>query len=212
MSDEVSTRQYRSELRAEQARRTRAGILTACADLFSAQGYQATTIAAIARRARVSAETVKAAGSKAELLIASFEVLFALEEGQKSLAASEAGRGVLALSDEALLPAVTAAITEANARARRLWTQLLAAAQSDELVADALARMLDNRHADFRGLVDELVRRGLTRPDLDAGAAAAELSFLFSPEGYQQLVDQSGWSEQRYREWLLGAAARTVGR
>lgn len=210
MSDDGVSRQYHSDLRAEQARRTRARILRACAELFSSDGYQATTIAAIARRARVSAETVKGAGSKAELLIASFEVLFALEEGQGSLADSAAGRGVLELPDQALLPAVVDAIVDANARGRRLWTQLLAAAQADTVVAAALQRMLDNRHADYRALVSELVRRGLTGPEVDAGSVAAELSFLLSPEGYQQLVDQSGWSEQRYRDWLVTAASRAI--
>lgn len=210
MSGEIVTRQYHSEVRAEQARRTRTRILQACAELFSAAGYQATTIAAIAKRARVSSETVKAAGSKAELLIASFEVLFALEEGQSSLADSEAGRGILELPADALLPSVAAALTEANARGRRLWTQLLAASLSDELAAAALQRMLEYRRRDYLGLVDLLQARGIAHAGVQRERAAAELSFLMSPESYQQLVDQSGWSEDEYRDWLVGALRRVV--
>lgn len=80
MSEQTFSRSYHSELRAEQAQRTRERIMQAAAHEFGTSGYQATTMAAIARSAGVSTETVKAAGSKAELLIRSFETVFALQE------------------------------------------------------------------------------------------------------------------------------------
>jgi AcrR family transcriptional regulator len=63
------TRRYDSSRRQEQARETRRAILSAAYDLFVRDGYAKTTIAAIARRAEVSPETIYAAfGSKPNVL------------------------------------------------------------------------------------------------------------------------------------------------
>lgn len=198
-------RAYRSELRARQAQETRARIVAASARLFATRGYQATTIAAIAREAGVSAETVKTSASKAELLIAAFEVTFSGSEAAESLTDTEIGAGLLDMPDDGFLDSVLAQITTANARGHALWTVLLGAALSDPVVDGALQRMLAHRRADLDGLVDELIRRGIAAGLPDPSAAAAAISFLISPESYQQLVAQSGWSEQRYAAWLRTA-------
>jgi hypothetical protein len=101
-------------------------------------------------------------------------------------------------------------ITTANERGHGLWTVLLGAALSDPVVDEALRRILDNRRADYRGLVAELRRRGLAAAQGDAESIADTLSFLLSPEGYQQLVVQSGWSRDRYDAWLRAAVIAEV--
>ncbi|MEI3867666.1 helix-turn-helix domain-containing protein [Microbacterium sp. CCNWLW134] len=194
-------RSYRSELRAQQAMQTRRKIVAAAADLFATQGYQATTLAAIARRAGVSAETVKAAASKAELLIAAFEVTFAGTEAAPSLAETEVAADVLGLPDEVFLTTVIRQIGSANARGYALWTVLLGAAASDPVVGAALQGILDRRAADYRRLVDELIARRLVPSSADPPGRAAAVSFLLSPEGYQQLVGQSGWTHEAYLRW-----------
>ncbi|GGM34883.1 TetR family transcriptional regulator [Microbacterium saperdae] len=209
---EVVSRTYRSELRVRQARETRARIIAAAAGLFAAQGYQATTIAAIARAAGVSAETVKTSASKAELLIAAFEVTFSGSEGAESLADTEVAAGLLDLTDDAFLDAVLRQITTANARGHALWTVLLGAALSDAVVDEALRGMLTHRRADLTLLVDELIRRGVARNLRDPAAAAAAISFLISPESYQQLVVQSGWTAESYAVWLRSRVLAEVHR
>ncbi len=203
----AESRTYRSDLRAAQAAETRSRIVAAAAELFASSGYQATTMAAIARVAGVSTETVKAAGAKAELLVAAFERTFSGTEAAPSLAATEAGAGLGDVPDDAFLDVVLARIARANARAHALWTVLLGAALSDAVVGAALAGMLERRRADFRMLVAELARRGAARSGDDV---ADELSFLLSPEGYQQLVTQAGWSPARYLAWLGERVRATV--
>jgi AcrR family transcriptional regulator len=176
------------------------------------RGYQATTLTAIAREAGVSTETVKTAAPKAELLIAAFEVTFAGEESAQSLTDTEVGAGVLDVPDEALLDAVLTRIATANARGHALWTVLLGAAASDPVVDDALQAILARRAADYRRLVDELVTRGYASSVTDPDATAAVLSFLLSPEGYQQLVVQSGWTPQRYTAWMRAAVLAELAR
>lgn len=202
---EAAPRAYRSELRARQAQETRARIVAASARLFATQGYQATTIAAIGREAGVSAETVKTTAAKAELLIAAFEVTFSGSEGADSLTDTEVAAGLLELPDEVFLDVVLTQITTANARGHGLWTVLLGAALSDPVVDAALHRILERRSADYRALVSELRRRGIAAPGIDEATTADALSFLLSPESYQQLVAQSGWTADRYAAWLRAA-------
>jgi AcrR family transcriptional regulator len=209
MTDAVP-RAYRSELRARQAKETRARIVAASARLFATQGYQATTIAAIAREAGVSAETVKTAAAKAELLIAAFEVTFSGSEAAESLADTEVAAGVMELPDDIFLDAVLSQITTANARGHALWTVLLGAASSDQVVDEALRKILEHRAADYRLLVSELMRRGIASDITDPDATADVLSFLLSPESYQQLVAQSGWTPEQYRTWLQSAVLAEI--
>lgn len=202
-----ASRTYRSELRARQAQETRTRVVAASARLFARQGYQATTIAAIAREAGVSAETVKTTASKAELLIAAFEVTFSGSEGAQTLTETDVAAGLLDLPDEVFLDAVLTQIAAANARGHALWTVLLGAALSDPIVDAALRGMLERRRADLRALVAETIGRGIARNVRDPDAAAAAISFLISPESYQQLVVQSGWTPEQYGTWLRTVVA-----
>lgn len=205
MSTASGTRTYRSALRTEQAQRTRRRILDAAAQRFAVDGFQAATLAAIARAAGVSTETVKNAGTKAELLIGAFEVSFAGEEGAQSLADTAPAHGVLDLDDEAFLDVTARTIAAANARSARLWTVLLGASLSDDAVDEALQGMLRRRRADYRLLASELRRRAMVDPGEDLDDLADRLSFLMSPESHQQLVEQSGWSAPRYLDWIRRA-------
>ena len=209
---EAAPRAYRSELRARQAQETRTRIVAASARLFATQGYQATTIAAIAREAGVSAETVKTTAAKAELLIAAFEVTFSGTEAADTLTDTEVAAGVLDLPDEVFLAAVLTQISTANARGHGLWTVLLGAALSDPVVDEALRRILEHRRADYRRLVSELIARGIASPHADQDATADALSFLLSPESYQQLVVQSGWDTDRYGSWLRSTVLAEITR
>ena len=114
---------------------------------------------------------------------------------------------MLQLPDDVFLDAVLTQIAVANSRGYALWTVLLGAAASDPVVDAALQEILNHRAADVRLLVAELTARGYSRELADPDATAATISFLLSPEGYQQLVAQSGWTGERYVAWL-GRAVR----
>ena len=64
-------RRYRSTRRSEQAAGTRAAVIDAARQTFMRDGWQQTTIAAIAQRAGVSAETVYAAASRVSTISSS---------------------------------------------------------------------------------------------------------------------------------------------
>ncbi|KQO97668.1 TetR/AcrR family transcriptional regulator [Leifsonia sp. Leaf264] len=209
MSGKPPTRSYVSSLRTEQAATTRRRILEAAAVCFAENGYSGTSLADIAARAGVSPETVKNNGPKRELLLGAFEQAFAGTEGPAPVVDSDPAQEILAITDaEAFLTATAAFVAAANARTSVLWIEFLAAANADALVAAALDNLLARRRADYRGVVEQLISRGLATGVDDVEAAAATLSFLWSPESHQQLVLQSGWTTEDYDQWLADAARK----
>src|SRR6476646_8940055 len=79
-------RTYSSPLRTKQAQTTRRAVLEAARDLFTAQGYGATTIDQIAARAGVSKPTVfSAVGNKQTVLSAVRDVAMAGDDEQLSI-------------------------------------------------------------------------------------------------------------------------------
>jgi AcrR family transcriptional regulator len=226
-SENGAPRQYRSTLREEQARQTRQRILASAFEVFSAKGYTGASLADIAAGAGVSVESVKVHGPKRALLLGAFELAFAGSAGDESLSERPEVAAIMELEDTgAFLTAMVGLIAEANARTSGLWAAFLAAAAEDAHVGDVLASLLERRHADYRRMVGLLAARGAVgagQVDADAGQMDAGtpsddalqnladiLSFLMSPEGHQQLVQQSGWTFERYRDWLIGTVSATV--
>ena len=78
MPDPVKSRSYRSAARAERAAATRLAVLVAARELFTSQGYVATTVAQVAERAQVSVDTLYASvGRKPQLLLAAHDMVLA---------------------------------------------------------------------------------------------------------------------------------------
>lgn len=201
---------YVSPLRAAQAAATRRRILEAAASAFSSSGYAGASLAQIAEAAGVSVETVKQNGPKSALLLACFDLAFAGEEGDGPLYQREGLAELRAKPRAELLPGLIAFIATANSHVVRLWPRLVEASMMDADVAARLDALQQSRRVDMLGAITVLRDAGLcvsTAPDEDL---AAQLSFLLSPEGYAQLVLESGWSTAQYQRWLATAIERML--
>ncbi|WP_285116083.1 TetR family transcriptional regulator [Leifsonia sp. fls2-241-R2A-40a] len=210
----AGTRPYRSTLRQEHAQQTTRRILEAAAGVFSARGYASASLADIAAAAGVSVESVKVHGPKRALLLAAFELSFGGEAGESSLTERPEIAAIAALDDPyELLARLVAFIAAANARTGGLWSTFTAASRDDDAVRIAYTELLGRRHADYLSMVSLLGERGIASiaPLSPAGRRelADALSFVMSPEGHQQLIGESGWSFERYAEWLH-ATVRTL--
>ena len=98
-------RAYVSTLRREGAARTRQAVLDAARELFTAQGYTATTVDEIAGRAGVSKPTVfAAAGSKPAILKQLRDIALAGDDEPVPVAQRPWFQGALAEPDPRLLP------------------------------------------------------------------------------------------------------------
>ncbi|WP_454300193.1 TetR/AcrR family transcriptional regulator [Salana multivorans] len=196
-------RTYRSELRAEQAARTRTAVVDAARHLFESQGFAATTIAAIAAEAGVSAQTIYASfGSKAALARA---IVGQMEESAE--AATWRERIAAEQEPERILAAFaqwTRALFEASSPS-------FAIAQEAAAELTELARQGDQqRRRGLTSLVERLDAAGALRPGLPLAVAVDRAWIVTSIQTYVHAVEGCGWSPDDYAEWLAETLAAQV--
>lgn len=197
-------RAYDGSRRREQARARRLAVVQAARELFETGGFRQTTIAAIAKRAGVSSESIyKTFGTKAALAKAVFDLELAGDDEPVPIAERPA---VQAIRDE---PDVRRKIT--------LFAEGLAQRQARSAAVQILIR--DGRHVDdsLTPVWAALQREGLTgmtalgRHLLDTGQLREGLTIeqvrdilwnYLAIDAYERLVLIQGWSQQRYSNWL----------
>ncbi len=205
-------RRYASQVRDEQARRTRRAIVTAAHDLFLAQGYAATTIDGIAAAAHVSRRTVfNSAGGKVALLKLALDWAIVGDDEPIALADRPAIKAILAQSDprKALMLWVQTA-GDVAARTAPLGEVLIAAADIDPAAARLLAEASGNRMLGATVFIRFLA----SLDGLAAGITeqrAAELCWaLTDGHLYRLLVAQRGWSTTDFNRWLSGSLSAAL--
>ena len=205
-------KRYASQVRDEQARRTRRAIVTAAHDLFLAQGYAATTIDGIAEAAHVSRRTVfNSVGGKAALLKLALDWAIVGDDEPIALADRPAIKAILAEPDsrKALMLWVQT-VAEVAARTAPLGEVLTAAADIDPSAAELLAEASRNR---LLG-ASMFIRYLASLDGLAAGMTeqhAAELCWaLTDGHLYRLLVAQRGWSTADFNQWLSDSLAAAL--
>jgi AcrR family transcriptional regulator len=206
------SKRYTSQVRDEQARRTRRAIVTAAHDLFLAQGYAATTIDGIAEAAHVSRRTVfNSVGGKVALLKLALDWAIVGDDEPIALADRPAIKAILAESDQRkVLMLWVQTVTEVAARTTPLGEVLVAAADIDPAAAQLLAEASGNRMLG----ATEFIRYLASLDGLAAGITeqrAAELCWaLTDGHLYRLLIAQRGWSTADFNRWLSGSLAATL--
>ncbi len=191
-------RAYRSKRREGEALHTRAKVLEAGKHLFARKGIDATTVAQIAQRAGVSQATVYATvKSKAGLLHALMhEAIFGprFQDAQRRL------DGVVDPVERIALSAqVACAVYEGESA--ELSHLLKASAFSPEL-RKTQQSFEDLRREMQRARIDALFESHRARTGLDKAAAGDILWMFTGRDVYHKLVHESGWSPDRFRDWL----------
>jgi AcrR family transcriptional regulator len=205
-------KRYTSQVRDEQARRTRRAIVTAAHDLFLAQGYAATTIDGIADAAHVSRRTVfNSVGGKAALLKLAWDWAIVGDDEPIALADRPAIKVILAESDprRALMLWVQF-VTDVAGRTTPLGEVLTAAADIDPTAAQLLTETGRNRMVGATVFIRYLA----SLDGLAAGMTeqrAAELCWaLTDGHLYRLLVTQRGWSTADFNRWLSDSLAAAL--
>jgi AcrR family transcriptional regulator len=197
-------RPYRSQLRADQARRTQARITEAARALFLERGFATTTIAAVAEQAGVAPETIYAVyRTKAGLLDGVVRsAVFRNDEPEEVLEASWV-KELLRLPD---LPAQITALARHTAQTVELTSPIyatIAAAGTGAGELDELQRQLqDLRFNGQAAVIAAIATERTLRPGLTVTEAADTFSALASPELHHILTTDRGWSQERYARWL----------
>lgn len=201
----MTERSYSSPLREEQAHETRRRIRDAARRLFEESGFAATTVAAIAREAGVSAATVYATFASKAGIVGS--MLEDLEE-----AAGMGWRIPEMVAEEDPHRCLTLFVAGNRAVFEHGHVILRAACDAmgiPEVKALALAGDANRRRA-----IDTLVTRwhaaGALRPELTPDRAAETAWLLTSVEQYLLATDVLGWSGDTYERWLRELLERVL--
>lgn len=212
MGEEVKgSRSYRSVRRQEQATATRGAVLEAARALFLAQGYAATTVAQVARRAGVNADTVYAAvGRKSELLRAVVETAISGEDRPVPAGERDYVRRIRAATTaEAKIDLYAAALMQMAPRIAPVFQALREAALTDVDCAALHTEITQRRAVNMRLFAADLRATGSVRPDLSDDEVADVVWAMNSSDYYLLLVEGRGWTPAQV-EAHLGDAWRRL--
>jgi AcrR family transcriptional regulator len=197
-------RTYDATRRQEQAQENRALVLSAARARFFADGYTATTIPGVARDAGVSVQMVyKAFGNKGGLLKAVFDVAVTGDDQPIPVAGRDQIKRIQAEPDpQEKLRMYSEYFVQGAQRA--VAVELLArdAATGDPAAADVWDQIQQQRLTGMSQFAGHLHSGG----HLPAGTTVEEardvLWTFTSPELWELLVIQRGWTPTRYGHWL----------
>lgn len=203
-SDKKRPRAYISELRDEQAFKTKKSILKAASTLFISHGWEKTSIAAIAKLAGVSAETIYAKFGNKRSLIKQL-VVDAVRRGEPDIPLVEQrmSRAIFAAQTQNEQIALFASdVTDVLARVAPLLGVVRSAAASEPALAELYRKMQTGRRDNLSVFVAALADKGPLRPPLDRESATNTVWRLASPELYTFMISIEKMNNSAYAEWL----------
>jgi AcrR family transcriptional regulator len=205
-------RRYNSPRRAEQAALTRRAVLEAARELFVADGYAATTVAGVARRARVAVDTVYATvGRKPDLLrevletaISGTDVAVPAQQRDYVRAARAAARA----RDKIEL--YVEGLVAVQQRLAPVFLAVRDAGAADPAAAALWTAISERRAANMRRFAADLRATGELRADLSDDEVADVIWSTNGPEYWVLLVRDRGWSPRRFGELLVDSWTRLL--
>jgi AcrR family transcriptional regulator len=201
-------RSYDASRRREQARARRLAVVLAARDLFERDGFRPTTIAAIAARAGVSAESVyKGFGTKAALAKAVFDLVIAGDDQPVPVAGRPAVQAVRGEPDVRRKIAMFAeGLAQRQARSAGVQILIRDGRHVDDSLAPVWAKLTDEGLAGMTMLGRHLLETGQLRDGISFEEVRDVLWNYLTVDTYERLVLTQGWPLDRYSQWL----ARTI--
>lgn len=209
MEEHVKARFPRREQR---ARATRLAVLEAARKLFTAHGYGATTIQAIADEADVAVQTVYAVfTNKRSILAEVVDVSIAGDDAPVVVNARDWMRPVWEAPTAAeRLRAYAGAVRRIMDGAGDVFAVVAAAATIDPDVVELAETTEQRRVAGARSVIDSVRAVASLRPGLTRDQAVDVLSLLNSPAVFAHLVRRARWTLDQYQTWLADALVREL--
>jgi AcrR family transcriptional regulator len=200
-------RSYDATGRQARAQARRRAVVEAAHELFERDGFRATTIAAIARVAGVSAESVyKGFGTKAALAKAVFDLVIAGDDEPVPIPERPETRAVQAEPDvrrKIALYAETAALR--GHRSAKVQLLIRDGRHVDDTLEEVWQSLLTERLTGMSLLAANFHATGQLRSDLTVDEVRDLLWTYISVELYELLVLDREWSLPRYTAWLTEA-------
>lgn len=194
--------------RREKAQETRRKILEAATVEFSERGYHGATIASIAKRAGVAAQTVYFVfHTKSELMSAAIDHAVLGGDGPEGTPQASAWWAEMT-QQESAVAALRTFVNGAGPlfqRASALSEILRGSALTDDELWQTHQHHESLRREGFGQVVSLLISKGALRPGLDHATATDVLMTVLSDSTYYQLTVERGWSHDQCIEWMCDA-------
>ena len=205
-------RSYDASRRREQARARRLAVVLAARELFERDGFRPATIAAVAARAGVSAESVyKGFGSKAALAKAVFDLVIAGDDEPVPVADRPE---IQAMRDEPdarrKIAMYAGGLAQRQARSARVLILIRDGRHVDDSLAPVWAKLYDEGMAGMTMLGRHLLDTGQLRDGIGLDEVRDLLWNYLAIDHYERLVLTQGWPLQRYAQWLAHAMTSAI--
>ncbi len=212
MTEEVKRRSYDATTRQSQSAATRQRIVDAARALILERGYRATTIAAIAARAGVNADSVyELVGRKPMVLREMIEQ--AISGTDHAVVAEERAYviAVRAEPDPAKKLAIYArAACKTHQRMAPLFLALRDASSTEPEAQQVWQEINDRRAGNMRKFAKDLKEAGGLRRGVSIDQAADIVWAMNSAEMFVLLTTERGWSPKRFEKWLADSWCRIL--
>lgn len=198
----VSGRRYDATRRRKQAARNRERVLDVAEGILLRQGYAETTVSAIARAAEVSNELIyKTFGGKAGLVR---EIQRRGLQGVGPVPAETRSDAMSAREPDAdvVIREWATLATEVAPRVSPIMLLIRSAAANDHDLIELLEEMAAQRLERMTHNAERLIRHAEVRPDLSIEQITDILWTYSSPDLYELLVLQRGWTLAAYGDFL----------
>ncbi|MFE6921705.1 TetR/AcrR family transcriptional regulator [Nocardia sp. NPDC057663] len=205
-------RRYDASGRRAQARARRHAMVLAAQELFESDGFRPTTIAAVAERAGVSAESVyKAFGTKAALAKAVFDVVIAGDDEDVPVYQRPEQQAMLAEPDvRRKIEMFVHGLAQRQARSAKVQFLIRDGRHVDDSLTPVWEKLAEEGLAGMTMLGPHLLETGQLRAGVDLDEVRDVLWNYLAIDTYERLVLARGWSVDRYADWVARAIIAAI--
>lgn len=191
-------RPYVSDTRELSAQATRARILDAAKWLFTRHGIDKVTVAQIAERAEVATPTVYAAFKSKEGMLRAL-----MEAARFGGQFERARRHLQGVTDSVEMVALTATVARSVYEGENRDPDLFRGASSFSPSLRKLEQQFERMRFDMQqARIELLFEQGKAKKGLTHDEARRIMWMYTSRDVFRMLVQEAGWSIDRYEEWL----------
>ncbi len=202
-----SPRRTRRDIAVEATERA---IVEAALLLFQDRGYTATTMEDLAAAAGVAVQTIyNSIGSKRSVLSRAIDYVAAGPEAPTPIPSFMRERTAAASSAQEIVGIMVDWFVESHRRMAEVWPIVEQAGAVDQDVARLERERAAQRFRNYHEAAAAVRRHGGLY-GLDEPEAAAAIWTVSHPLVRRFLVAEQGWSEDRYRAWLLKSLGRVL--
>jgi AcrR family transcriptional regulator len=205
-------RSYDASRRREQARARRLATVLAARDLFEQDGFRLTTIAAVAARAGVSAESIyKGFGTKAALAKAVFDVTVAGDDEPVPVAERPAMQPMRDEPDlRRKIEMFVRGLAQRQERSAKVQILIRDGRHVDDSLTPVWAKLEEEALVGMTMLARHFAGSGQLRDGVDVDEVRDVLWNYLAIDTYERLVLARGWTHERYAAWLTHAISAAI--